>query len=136
MRELKFRAWDTIAKQMAPLSNKFINLGSGYVFENVRDGLEGMDELVYSKRFILMQYTGLKDKNGVEIYEGDIIKSESSYPLEVLWYQTAWHIRWKDIDCIEQDTLTDDQGDMTIQDNVLIYMQVIGNIYQHPQLIK
>ena len=132
MREIKFRAWDTVAKQMAPLSNKFINLGSGYVFENVRDGLEGTDELVYSKRFILMQYTGLKDKSGKEIYGGDIMRIEAFEPqinvvrfdrggfcIEPVLESPLHSSFWSDIKYAEDDR-----------------SEIIGNIYQNPELIK
>lgn len=127
MREIKFRAWDAIAKQMAPLSNKFINLGSGYVFENVRDGLEGTDELVYSKRFILMQYTGLKDKSGKEIYEGDIVKDcdTSDSVFAVKWDETkAGYFMPVEFD---------EEYAYSIS---AVTLEVIGNIYQNPELIK
>ena len=62
MREIKFRAWDN--KQ-----NKMRNDG----FSIYYDGSIQFADSIESKDFILMQYTGLKDKNGKEIYEGDIL---------------------------------------------------------------
>ncbi len=66
MREIKFRAWDKVEKQMITKNfGNFINF-NGTVFHN---GMKQGD-------WTLMQYTGLKDKNGKEIYEGDIVQFE------------------------------------------------------------
>jgi hypothetical protein len=63
MHEIRFRAWDKINKQYIPhklLSVCLKNIGN-------------------SNQFIYEQYTGLKDKNGKEIYEGDIVMARSIY---------------------------------------------------------
>lgn len=81
-RELKFRVWDKDLKRMRYLktSHDFIcfdSCGNGY-YVNMQTGLgEWFSDL--------MQYTGLKDKNGVEIYEGDILKSYYDKPGIVKW---------------------------------------------------
>lgn len=82
------------------------------------------------------QYTGLKDKNGKEIYEGDIIKNPSTYPLEIYWMGLAWGVRWKDSGNEEESIICDDGGDLSLQENALIFKEVIGNIYENPELIK
>lgn len=83
-------------------------------------------ELHSSDRYIFMQYTGLKDKNGQEVYECDILKSGNkiysiSYK-DLLWYMGG--VRQGDS---EEDTFAM-SSDVT-------YAEVIGNIYENPELL-
>src|SRR5690625_7807210 len=78
MREIKFRAWNNELKTMADNNNLQGTLGS-MILATRSDG----------KEFTFMQHTGLKDSEGLEIYEGDIIKyrdfNDKNHYLLVQW---------------------------------------------------
>lgn len=126
MRTIRFRAWDKEGEKMYyPGSDwgrikhdngdKIYLTFNGRMFEH--DGrARACSE--YTDHFILMQYTGLKSKSGIEIYEGDILKSGTLIKYEKGGdYYTSW-IGFE-IPEMEEDDL-----------------EVIGNIYQDSHLLN
>ncbi len=90
-RELKFRAW--LDGKMGYWPDWHITFTGHFVKEE--NG--GLTTIVGSMQPPIMQYTGLKDKNGVEIYEGDILQYRRYYALKRWWSETS------DITIIEQE---------------------------------
>lgn len=131
MREIKFRAWDKKGKQMVNHIEKLLftndcldTLVSAYDLE-VKDG---QNSGIYNRKFEhieLMQFTGLKDKNGKEIYEGDIIQYDflpegGDQRAEVVYEGRSF--------CLKNGG----NSYMPHQDR----MEIIGNIYKNPELLK
>lgn len=75
---------------------------------------------------ILMQYTGLKDKNGKEIYESDILREKIGG--KVFKYAVIWNE--------ECAAFGDDDGQHFNDDIDAKKVEVIGNIYENPELLK
>jgi uncharacterized phage protein (TIGR01671 family) len=148
MRQIKFRAWDKENKNMLypkPLSPiKFMLSFSGEF------GWFDLDKQMWSgiipKRYYeLMQYTGLKDKNGTEIYEGDIllVTSEtytnfgktptgrfSKEYYEVIWKDDGWGYK------VLKSDHTIEGTEIKGLKVTTKYAEVIGNIYEHPHLLE
>ncbi len=113
MRKLKFRAWDTVNKKMI----------TPFLILHER-GLSNYSEV--DSFYDLMQYTGLKDKNGKEIYEGDILEEEPGYYFEVVWSE-EW-AKFK----LQHRTKAVQYPEW----NRGVNMTVIGNKWDNPELLK
>ncbi len=129
MREIKFRAWDTKENKMDVPRGLVVSIGlDGMVCVEMDDdgGKSGLWEHElpeYRTRFELMQYTGLKDKNGKEIYEGDVV-GDSGCHYEVEFEGGMFQLAHS-TPLIEWIYARKRQG---------IETEIIGNIYENPEL--
>ena len=86
------------------------------------------------KDVVLMQYTGLKDKNGVKIFEGDIVKRVSEFQGKIK-HEKSFIIIYGNMD--NCGCCSDDSGiGFNFHGHDPSSLEVIGNIYQHPELLE
>jgi uncharacterized phage protein (TIGR01671 family) len=132
MREIKFRAWDKKNKRW--VSKDYEEEAFEIYLDGKFLGLAGEIDRDWNDDYILMQYTGLKDKNGKEIYEEDIVKIiEHNYHCGG-YSIVKGIVRWSDKRC----------GFFVypISEGFKKYYRMsdvdkaIGNIYENPELIK
>ena len=84
------------------------------------------------------QYTGLKDKNGIKIYEGDIVKFDE-YKYEKLVQSIISEIKWCEELCSLSLVVSERQGTRGTLSHLLDYnkeVRVIGNIFDNPELLE
>jgi uncharacterized phage protein (TIGR01671 family) len=140
-REIKFRAWDE-SKEIMHFDFQFIKSGDNnndwIVFisdkQTLQVELHPLKNPYFQQQFKIMQFTGLKDSEENDIYEGDIIQTVGYTGVVKYEPQAAqYHINWKVNDSSRYMTFN-----VTFSDGEIYqcnYMKVIGNIYENPELL-
>lgn len=126
MREIKFRAWDKKNKEM-------IDVDSLEIYDELdRDGFYNIYEVLNNPKWEVMQFTGLLDKNGKEIYESDWVEIKNLGDN----YDGKWEIIWQDE--YARFWLVNLNTREPIKDDVYWWneFKIIGNKYENPELLK
>ena len=142
-REIKFRAWLTELEQLIPAEQVL-----GFVSEPIDEKMTHDRILQYSnlplkggycverensEYYVLMQYTGIKDKTGKEIYEGDILKVDNNETIDMWMRGEVGEVKFipsRFTLCLKNDDkkmLTEDFEDC---------VTVIGNVFENHELLK
>jgi uncharacterized phage protein (TIGR01671 family) len=126
MREIKFRAWNIAEKEMYPsVGFRDTDCGRFIIREQFMMGVK--TEIEMSSNIVLMQYTGIKDKNGIEIYEGDVVTTYGNtdkQKYEIKYLGTGYHLQ-----------------SLSLKDNCSLMqanerLEIIDNIHENPELLE
>lgn len=150
MRKLKFRAWNGYRI----LKDKELRENAELLYTKAGSSDQYMYDILLpnSKDLILMQYTGLKDRNGKDVYEGDILSykhiaytdcsktrieeiEEESF-IEIITYAPMASIvkpHSKNVRCLGYDSVN---KECLILDLTSDEVEIIGNIYENPELLE
>ena len=141
MREIKFRAWNKETKEMVEWIKIWPEYGWLVMSDNDAMCERGRDP---EGTWVLMQYTGLKDKNGTEIYEGDIVHIRDRDTFKEVWtvemddsvgkwsvYNQLNSTRYFDFDCEAYDGV----AIVEVTPDYSFKPEVIGNIYEDKELL-
>lgn len=122
----RYRAWDTTNKEM--FKDTFSITESGQVVVVEQEDVMCPPDYVFVDNLVIMQSTGLKDKNGKEIFEGDIVKMSKDVYSEPTYYEVvrhrggAYRLESKQHGCELWLRHTD--------------CEVVGNVYENPELLE
>lgn len=135
-REIKFRAWDTKANNPQGRGLKGVMLCDEWLKDHPKTLMYLMK--VETNETYLMQFTGLKDKNGEEIYEGDILLVKGNAKITKKEYlNQKYNVEW---DKTHGNWFMKPHKRMPDNSifipHISLYAEVIGNIHQDPQLLK
>ena len=148
MRERKFRCWDGNNKMMWEVTDiqwakkgGLIYIRGTFIKNGKKEPIGGFKNQMTTKRWnnlILLEFIGLKDKNGIEIYFGDILATSNNNPIYDFWEQSEnGYTVVKERD--DELGVTYSRWFMTTVDDSIYnirFCEVIGNIWENPELLK
>jgi len=148
-REIEFRAWDKNLCAMVRIISLNFRHECGYILANHPDSAKlGRDDtyMLDKADCEIMQYTGLLDKNGVKIFEGDIVKlltiehekggwRSNEKAQGVIEFNDVWGVRFMCKD-FTQRTASAQFKMKSLTSREVINIKILGNIHQNPELLE
>jgi len=122
MRQIKFRAFDSS-------NNKMVN---DLTLFNTQTIFNRFHNEVHPTSLIIMQFTGLQDKNGVDIYEGDILSYYQPYAKRTDTHIVKWDDNLACFGLFEKNSEYCQESDWYKIQNI----EIIGNIHENKEIIK
>jgi len=125
MRPIKLRAWDKDLNRMLSIEqiHEWLTFNGDYREKSAFIDSKGKETI--GQRFILMQFTGLHDKNGKEGFHHDLVRDEEGLLWEIEWGEGRFYFVSR-----EKDVRPD--GNIAFMDCITI----VGNIYEDPKLLE
>jgi len=127
MNDVKYRAWDYKEKRMVKvLAIDWEHQTINYEADINHEGMKGFERCYHQplENFELLQFTGVRDKNGQEIYEGDILKNSFGSLYEVKWVPSMMSFMCSPLKVVY---------DVRRIDN--LDTEVVGNIFENTELL-
>lgn len=125
MREIKFRAWNGNEMFYPETENNSDTFWSG--FNSGKVEIRDYTTEIADNLCIPLQYTGLKDKNGKEVYDGDIVEFRCDGCIQ------------SEVGKIKRSVIVFENGSFDIKDwsiNETKWIEIVGNIYENPELLN
>lgn len=124
----RYRAWDNVKKEM--FKDTFAITESGQVVVVEQESIASSPDYVFVDHLVIMQSTGIKDKNGKEIFEEDILDYNGRKAL-VRWHGSYASFIYRFVDELQN-------RNVEWKPLYLAYMkcEIIGNIYENPELLE
>lgn len=132
MREIKFRVWNTLLKEYVPEDIVYLSPDGSLLFGSImldsaiyiKPNFQKYKDVILEGENIAEQFTGLKDINGTEIYEGDILIDDSGEPIEY------WIVKFSDGGFVGECVgVAESLFELT-------NLEVAGNIHKDPELME
>jgi len=128
MNDVKYRAWDYKEKRMVKvLAIDWEHQTISYEADINHEGMSGFERCYHQplENFELLQFTGVKDKNGQEIYEGDILKNSFGSLYEVKWVSSMTSFMCSPLKVVYEVRHLDN-----------LDTEVVGNVFENTELLR